>query len=192
LPEGFTIAGSYLLNILSEFDNGQVPRGVDFFTNLKYGDDVTELFEKQGYKNVRYCENFYENTDILYGIQIFKKNGRADIEVNFVNEEVDIHKYIVTGFNISCLKNFYDGKQLYIGDITNTVGIKPEGKVAVIESMRVCYDSFYKYLKRGYTIKIKNNNMEYISRLLITYAMIDGLTMMIDTSYTDTTFSYKR
>lgn len=153
LPEGFTISGSYLLNIISKFDNGEIPGDVDLYTNLKHGDDVTKLFENQGYTNIKYKQIYFGNCKFIDGVQTFTKNNFPKIDVIFINEQTDAHGMIEENFDVTCVKNWYDGKQLYIKNIINTTGIGPGGKVTKLENYKNSYwTRFYKYLKRGYTI----------------------------------------
>jgi hypothetical protein len=153
LPEGFTISGSYLLSILSKFDNGEVPRDIDLYTNLKYGDIVTKLFENHGYTNIKYKQVYFGNCKFIDGVQTFTKNNSPKIDIIFINEKSDAHRMIEENFDLTCVKNWYDGKQLYIKNIVNTTGIGQKGKVAKLENYKNSYwERFYKYLKRGYTI----------------------------------------
>lgn len=185
LPEGFTISGSYLLNILAEFDNGEIPGDIDLYTNLKYGDSITKLFEQQGYTSIVYKQIYFGNCKFVEGVQTLTKNNSPKIDIIFINDQIDAHGMIEENFDVTCVKNWYNGKQLYIKDIVNTTGIGPRGKVTKLENYKNSYwTRFYKYLKRGYTI---DNNSKPIydtirkitSNTNVTYDVINFYANMI-------------
>ncbi len=154
IPNGFSISGSFLLNIISKFDNNENPGDIDIYTNLKPGEELNSIFDQQGYEPSKFKHLYNRgNSKYIDGVQAFKKVGFPKIDVIFVNSSVTVHEMIEENFDMSCVKNWYDGKQLYIKDIVNTTGIGPAGKITKLENYKNTYwKRFYKYLRRGYTI----------------------------------------
>jgi hypothetical protein len=160
IPQGFTISGSYLLGILSKFDNKEIPNDIDLYTNLEHGPEVNALFEKNGYTNKEYKRLYFGNCVHIEGVQKFEKNETLKTDIIFVDKEVSVHDMIEENFDVSCVKNWYDGKTLYIKDLQRTVGLHPEGKVAILENYKNSYYTrFHKYLSRGYVIDTRGQNI---------------------------------
>jgi hypothetical protein len=160
IPEGFTISGSYLLSLISKFDNGENPNDIDLYTNEVYSPEINQVFEKVEYTDSGYKRLYFGNCRFIDGVQKFEKNGSLKTDIIFVNPSTSVHDMIEENFDISCLKNWYDGKTLYIKNPLFTTGLHPEGKIALLENYKNSYyQRFYKYLNRGYSIYTNNQSI---------------------------------
>ena len=82
-PNGFVLSGSYLLNILSKF--GETPSDIDLYTNKSHGEEITKMFENQGFQSKKLKQLYFGNCKYIDGVQQFTKDD-IKTDIIFVSE----------------------------------------------------------------------------------------------------------